>query len=116
MANVGVLRKATGQRRHKVTLQEDVVTIDALGGREQDFESFGTAFVSIDSQTIGVTETEAGLTFSVQMHYHPAFWEKFLAGKQLRIVATDYTLKVLNVVNPEQRNRDLVLTCGKTVV
>lgn len=108
-------RKSPGQRIFYGELQEAVVTTDAMGGSTESWERYANEWLSVDATVIGVSETNATPVFQVAMPYHPGVEDRYKAGTQQRVVAAGYTLKVLAVVNPEQRNRDLVLTCARAL-
>lgn len=112
------LRKSAGQLKQRVTLQQAVSVTDALGGRAETWQAFGQDWAAIDPMPFVVSEVQATVLFQVSMRYRADVVEKDLAGTQLRIVEqkNDRVLKVLAVINPEERQRDLVLTCGKAVV
>ena len=112
------LRKAPGQLRQRITLQEAVSTTDVLGGRSETWQEFGQDWAAIDPMPFIVSEVQATVLFQVSMRYRADVVEKNLAGTQIRVVEqkNDRVLKVLAVINPEERQRDLVLTCGRAVV
>jgi head-tail adaptor len=102
-----------GQLRHAVELQEGVPVEDETGGASETWPAFGTGHAAIDEQPFVVNETEATVLYQVSMRYRSDVVERFDAGTQLRVVGNGKTLKVLAIVNPQERNRDLVLHCGR---
>lgn len=114
MPNQGIpLRKRAGQLRHRVELQEGVTVRDETGGGPETWPVFGRDQAAIDSMPFVVSETQATVLFQVSMRYRSDLVRKYESGKQLRIVGNGKTLKVLAIVNAEERNRDLVLHCGR---
>lgn len=108
------LRKRAGQLRHRVELQEGVATEDETGGKtETSWPTFGYDQAAIDGAPFVVSETQATVLYQVSLRYRADVVQKFDAGTQLRIVGNGKTLKVLALVNAEERNRDLVLHCGR---
>lgn len=105
--------KRAGQRQHRVVLQEGVPVIDALGGRSQTWPSFAEDWAAIDSLPLVVSETEATILFQVTLKYRADVAEKHAAGTQLRVVGGGVTLKLLDLINPEQMNVALVLHCAR---
>jgi head-tail adaptor len=112
------LRKRSGQYRHRVALQEGVPVTDELGGRTQTWAEFGRDQVAIDPMPFVVSEVEATRTYQVSMRYRSDLVEKFEGGTTVRVVSSGQgmTLKVLTIINAEERNRDLVLHCGRVRV
>lgn len=107
------LRKRAGQLRHRVELQEGVTVTDETGGGTETWPTFGYDQAAMDEMPFVVSETEATVLYQVGLRYRSDLVTKFDAGTQLRIVGNGKTLKVLAVVNAEERNRDLVLHCGR---
>jgi head-tail adaptor len=95
-----------------VELQEGVEVIDALGGRSQTWPAFGTDWAAIDNQPFIVSETQAAVLYQVTVRFRQDVIDRFDAGTQIRVVGGGRTVKVLAIVNPEQRNIELVLHCG----
>jgi len=118
VANVVPVRKGAGQRRRKVQLQRGVAVVDAIGGRSQTWPSFGTEWAAVEPIPFVVSEVQATVMYTVTMRYRADVVENDLAGMQQRVVDEDagITLKILTVVNPELRNRDLVLSCALAIV
>ncbi len=107
------IRKRSGQLRHRVELQEGVTVTDETGGGSETWVSFGFDQAAIDSLPFVVTETEATVLYQVSMRYRADLVSRFDAGTQIRVIGNGKTLKVLAIVNSEERNRDLVLHCGR---
>lgn len=107
------LRKRAGQRRHRIELQEGVTVTDGMGGRSQTWTEFGTDWAAVDNQPFIVSETQAAVLYQVTLKYRADVVTRWDAGTQMRVVGGGKTLKVLAVVNPEQRNIELILHCGE---
>jgi SPP1 family predicted phage head-tail adaptor len=111
--NVSVpLRKGAGQRRTRITLQHGTAVLDALGGRTQTWTTYGHDWAAVDETLLKFDDTQASVGYVLTIPYRADVETKQLAGTQQRVVFGDRTTKVLAVMNPEQRNRDLVLQCA----
>jgi head-tail adaptor len=107
------LRKRAGQLRHRIKLQAAVEVEDETGGKTETWPTFAFEQAAIDGAPFVVSETQATVLYQVSLRYRADVIEKFDAGTQLRVVGNGKTLKVLALVNAEERNRDLVLHCGR---
>ncbi len=107
------LRKRAGQLRHRVELQEGVTVPDETGGGSETWPAFGVDQAAIDAMPFVVSETQATVLFQVSLRYRRDLVSRYDAGTQIRVVGNGKTLKVLALVNSEERNRDLVLHCGR---
>jgi head-tail adaptor len=106
------VRKGAGQRRLRVELQHGVAVIDAIGGRTETWSTYGHDWAAIDDVPLKFDDTQASIGFAVTIPYRTDVETKQLAGTQQRVVAGNRTLKVLAVINPEHRDRELVLQCA----
>lgn len=109
------IRKRIGQLRHRVEFQEGVRVTDETGGAAETWPAFGEDWAAMDEMPFVVSETEATVLYQISMRYRSDVATKFQAGTQLRVVANTKTLKVLAIVNSEDRNRDLILHCGRVL-
>jgi head-tail adaptor len=107
------VRKGAGQRRHLVELQHDVSVTDAMGGRTQAWATYAREWMAVDSQPLVVSETQATVLYQVTMPFRQDTWDKHLEGTQQQVVTESKVLKVLEMVNPEERNRELILQCAR---
>jgi head-tail adaptor len=116
MANNAIaIRKRPGQLRHRIELQEGVTVTDETGGGSETWPAFGNDWAAMDPMPFVVSETQATVLFQVTIRYRSDLVSKYEAGKQLRVVGNGKTLKVLAIVNAEERNRDLVMHCGRVL-
>jgi head-tail adaptor len=113
MAGLIPTRKGAGQRRHFVSLQKGVSTTDAMGGRTQSWDTYARIWAAIDEQPLVVSEVQATVLYQVTMPFRQDTYDLYIAGTQLQVVTATKTLKVLEVINAEERNRDLVLHCAR---
>jgi SPP1 family predicted phage head-tail adaptor len=86
--------------------------LDALGGRTQSWSTYGHDWAGVDESLLKVDDTQASIGFTITIPYRTDVESKQIAGTQQRVVFGDRTFKILAVINPEQRNRDLVLQCA----
>lgn len=105
-------RKSAGARRHRVALQQGVSTLDALRGRTQTWTTYATVWAAIDEMPAVVSETQATVLYQVTLLFRADTFAKYLAGTQQQVLTTQKALKVIEVVNPDERNLDLVLYCA----
>lgn len=112
MPGIVPVRKGAGQLRHRVALQEGIAITDAIGGRTQSWSTYGHDQVAMEPVPLVVSDTQASVIYTVTLRYRSDLDEKQKAGTQQRVVGGGRTLKVLAVVDPEQRHRDLILQCA----
>lgn len=86
--------------------------LDQLRGRSQTWSTYGHDWAGIDETLLKVDDTQASVGYVVTIPYRTDVESKQIAGTEQRVVYGERTFKVLAVMNPEQRNRDLVLQCA----
>lgn len=106
------LRKGAGARRVRIALEEGDWQLDPLRGRTQTWSQYGHDWAGIDETLVKLDDTQASVGYVVTIPYRADVEQKQIAGTAQRVIFGDRTLKVLAVMNPEQRNRDLVLQCA----
>jgi len=104
---------SSGRRRDWVTLEEEIETTDALGGRSQTWSEYVTLRAAIETKPAVVSESQATVLYLVTIPYRADTVTKHFAGSQQHVVTADKTLKVLEMVTPEERKRELVLYCAR---
>lgn len=108
------IMKSSGQRRDWITLEEEIETVDALGGRSQTWAPYVTLRAAIEPQPpTSLTESAATVLYLVTIPYRPETVAKQAAGSQQHVVTPDKTLKVLEMLTPQERKRELVLYCAQ---
>lgn len=113
MAGQVPLRRGAGQRRQRVDLQKGVPVTDETGGASETWPVFGQDWAAIEPVPFVVDETKAAVLFTVAIRYRQDLVDLDDIGTQIRVVGAGKTLKMLALVNPEERNRDLILHCGR---
>lgn len=106
-----------GQRNVRCTLQYATPTTDSMGGRgEPTWTDFGTWWVRPSILPAVQNETESTLLYMMEGPYRQDLLDYWTSGTGLRLSThNDLTLKVIQVENPELRNRTLVAHCANAV-
>jgi SPP1 family predicted phage head-tail adaptor len=106
----GPIRKGAGQLRHQVEIQYAVVVTDDMGGRSQTWETLATV--------AGSVEPQVGIVGSMKAEVITLITIRYIAGVEAeqRAIANGVTYSILAVINPEQRNRELILHCMEPTV
>lgn len=87
-----------------------------MGGRsEPTWTDFGTWWAKVSVVPFIVNETDAAMLYQVEGPYRSDVWTRFKTGTGVRIVTSDLTLKVIQIENPQLRNRTLVAHCADAV-
>lgn len=100
-----------GRLRHRVIIQTREATLGSRGQASTTWQDVDTVWASVE--TLSGRELEvakrqhAEATHRVRMRYHSAVRE------EVRLKFGSRYLHVQAVDNPEQRNAELVLTCGE---
>ena len=109
---------SSGTRRHRVTLQNPGAPVpDGDGGFTQGWTDLAPRVLHVSIEPATARDLErlaAGTNISSASHivkapYHPGVTTK------TRLTFNDRTLHVASVINPEERNRELVLVCEEVV-
>ena len=104
----------TGRYRHVASLQAaSSVTMDPHRGRIENFTSFGTWRCAITDQPMVKTEQDAVVMYLLEGLWRKDAWDKFSAGKTVRVVAKGMTLKALAMVNVGQINMVLQIHAAR---
>jgi hypothetical protein len=116
MANLGSVpvRKRAGQRRERITLWSSSSAVDGLLSQTPgQFTQFGADWAAIDENLWVKDASEHGKTYEVSVKYRSDIVTEFeTSKKRVQIRGTGLTLNLLEIENPERRNRDLVLHCA----
>jgi SPP1 family predicted phage head-tail adaptor len=98
-----VLRKPSGELRHRVALQSATEVVDSLGGRTQVWDTFATVPAAIEPQSFVMGAENPELPTLITLRYIDGVRQK------QRVIANGKTYAIVTVQNIEERNRDLVL-------
>lgn len=115
MPNQGLpVRKRAGQRRERVTLWSSTAAVDTLLSQTPgDFTQFGSDWAAMDEILWVKDASEHGKTYEVTIKYRSDIVTEFeTSKKRVQVRGAGVTLNLLEIENPERRNRDLVLHCG----
>lgn len=111
----------TGRYRHFAELQAAVVGEDELKGRtESQWPRFGDWRCSVTEKPLVLSETESAVIYMVEGLYRQDLWDRFYGGDTIRLVITGMTtrpltLKAMEVINPDWRNKVLVVHAAKAI-
>jgi SPP1 family predicted phage head-tail adaptor len=99
-----------GKLRHRVIIQEKVLTPDGQGGNSQSWREFATVWASVESQGgrefQTARQTRATLTDQVVMRYRAGI------TSDMRIVHRGRILAIARPpMDPDGRERELLLFC-----
>ena len=110
---VQTARVRSGQRRIQVRVQNGTAVLDPLRGQITGWTTYMTDWANVVPVPVVVSELQATKTFVVQMRYRRDLERNFQEGIQQRVVTPTYTLKVLEVVNVNLRDRDMDVHCAE---
>ena len=89
---------------------------DTMGGRSDPTWTLlndKSWFVKVTEVEFVVSDTQTALLYQLEGPYRGDIVTKWNSGTGLRAVVNGKTLKVIEVGNPQLKNRTLVLHCGK---
>lgn len=101
--------RSSGDRSKRVTLSSATTVTDGLGGRTETWSDYGKAWGSVTAQADIKSESESTVLYVIEIPYRSD------VTKGHRASVGGKTLKVLEVVNPEMRNKAVQLHCGETL-
>lgn len=102
-----------GNLRHRVRIEQPVDVRDTGGGFSRTWELLDVVPASIESEDSGEPLDADALT-STQRHLVSMRYRTGITPS-MRVVHDSRTFKILSVVNVDQRNRELVLSCVEKV-
>lgn len=105
---------SSGQRHLSITLKSSISTADALGGLpEGDYVEFGTDWAEITEIPFIISSTEHGMLYRFVIRFRQDLLTEFeVEKKRVRVVDDTREYNVLEIENPEKRNRELHLHCA----
>lgn len=98
-----------GKLRHRANLQSATEVEDLIKGRTETWSTYATVWASVREQPFVVSEDNATILYLVGIRYRSD------VVKRQRVVVAGLTLKILEVENPERRNRKLTLHCAEVL-
>lgn len=106
----------SGERNVLCTLQYATPTEDEMGGLgEPVWTLFGSWRVKLSTEAQVIDETKAVINYALEGVFRRDLLDYFTAGTGIRILANNMTLKVLELENPQARNRTIVAHCANAV-
>lgn len=105
-----------GALRHRITIQTDGTPVpDGDGGYTQAPQVFATAWASITPAT--ARDLERVVSGTVMASASHLIRLRYLSGvtTQMKVLFGSRTFSITGVMNPEERNRELVLTAVEVV-
>jgi len=105
-----------GTLRHRVNIERrgDNTTLDTRGQLAQAFDIIARRVVCSIRQLSNDEGTLARQTFPTATHTVEMRWRSGMTSKD-RLTFGSRTLSVLGIENVDERNRELILTCGEEV-
>lgn len=102
-----------GALRHRVRIEQPSDTRDAGGGFTRVWQLLDVVYAEIASEDGGEPQEADSLT-STQRHQVRIRYRTGVTAS-MRLVFRDRTFRVLSVVDPDQRKKELLLTCVEKV-
>lgn len=104
-----------GSLRHRLIIQSKVGTADGMGGFTYTYEDEKTVYGAIwplrGTEKLTAQQLESEITCQVRIRYTPGVTP---ANRIQRGDSTQY-LDIVSVVNPDYRNRELILYCREAL-
>lgn len=106
---------SAGERQGLAVVQYATVVTDALGGRsDPTWTTFASSWhVKVTVTPFVVSDTQAAMLYQIEGPYRADVVSHYDAGRSLRVLVHGFTLKVIELENPQLRNRTVILHCGK---
>lgn len=102
-----------GELRHRVTIQEASETVTSAGERSKTWNDVATVWAAIEPLTgrerWQAQQVMATATHRVRMRYRGD------VDVENRLVYGSRVLDILQVINPDERGRELVIICAEAV-
>lgn len=100
-----------GSLRHKIEIQERLTFRDAMGGEIVSWEAFCYAWASIEPligrEYFAARQTQATTTHRMRMRYQSGI------KPYHRVQWAERYFNIDAILNPEERNEELVLLCSE---
>lgn len=103
-----------GRLRHRVTIQQPVLSPDGLGGGSKTWSNVATVWadvttsegnVGINLETVVSDQTRSLNMYRVKMRYRAG------VGTNMRLLHRGRVLEILSVANIDERNKEMTLLC-----
>jgi SPP1 family predicted phage head-tail adaptor len=103
-----------GRLRHRVTIQQQTITPDGMGGGNETWSNVATVWADVTTSqgNIGMNmeavvsdQTRTVNMFRVRIRYRSGI------GTNMRLLHRGRVLEVLSIANIDERNREMILLC-----
>lgn len=102
-----------GRLRHRVTVEQLLVTDDGYGGQSQAWSTFATVWASVEPlqgrEYFQAQQAQATVTHKVTMRHLDG------VTHDMRVKHGSRALNIVSVIDTEERGRELVLMCEEAV-
>ena len=101
-----------GRLRHRITIQQNTPTRDAHGGEVDSWGAVTTVWAEISplngKEYFTAKQETAEITHKVRLRYNNA-----LSGitPKMRVLFGSRTLDIESAINPQERNKEIILMC-----
>jgi SPP1 family predicted phage head-tail adaptor len=100
---------SAGRLRHRITIEEKAQAPDGVGGFSETWQTFATVWAEVKPlrarERFFAEKIESSITHLVKLRF------RFGIDPEMRIMHGGRTLKILGIVNVEERNQWLELSC-----
>lgn len=103
----------TASLRHKIILEHRMISFNSYGEENDEWQTYQEAYCAIEP----MRGSEA---FVSKQLYHKNTLKlkmRFISGvtTHMRIKCNERIFEILEIVNPYERNKELILTCSEVV-
>lgn len=102
-----------GKLRERVTIQQRTLTSDGMGGESESWSTLATVWASVTPRTgnrealvVAENQIQSRSVYDLHIRYRAD------VAVTMRVVWRGNTLEIENVVDTDQRTRQLMLTCS----
>ena len=102
-----------GRLRHRVTVEQPVVSSDGYGGNTVSWAIFATVWAAVEPlsgrEYFQAQQAQATVTHKVAMRYIPG------VTPRMRIKHGSRYLNIISAIDTDERHRELVLMCEEVI-
>lgn len=101
-----------GKLRHRIDIQEQSITRDSVGGEVISWSNVSTAIPAMVeplsmNEVFRAQQSQSQITMRVKIRYQSGIDPK------MRLVYNSENYDIESIINPDFRNRELVLLCSR---
>jgi SPP1 family predicted phage head-tail adaptor len=104
----------SGELRHRIRIEQPTDTRDSGGGYTRVWTLLDVVRANVTPQDEGSESVEADANTSTRRHVVTLRYRTGVTAA-MRVVLNNRTLRIISVVDPEERHEKLVLTCVEKV-